>query len=240
MRNKLGQYKRKYHLNEHYFDKIDDEHKAYWLGFLYADGYNDERRGRIVVSLHGKDIEILQNFLKDLNSNHLIRKSKHTYTDNDICTIELSSRHLSQTLAKLGCYQCKSLTLSFPSSKYISKKFLAPFLRGMWDGDGEIKINKFSNRKYLYPHIAIYSSKVFCEQLQTVLTKLNFKSHIINMRNPLNKSLYIKGGKKEIKKFLVWLYKDASIYLNRKYANYLTILDMPDRKERQSKPRHPQ
>lgn len=29
---------RKHTLNEKYFDKIDTEHKAYWLGFLWADG----------------------------------------------------------------------------------------------------------------------------------------------------------------------------------------------------------
>ena len=28
-----------YNYNEKYFEVIDNEHKAYWLGFLYADGY---------------------------------------------------------------------------------------------------------------------------------------------------------------------------------------------------------
>ena len=28
----------KYSLNDDYFSVIDNEHKAYWLGFLYADG----------------------------------------------------------------------------------------------------------------------------------------------------------------------------------------------------------
>lgn len=27
-----------YSLNEHYFDNIDCDEKAYWLGFLFADG----------------------------------------------------------------------------------------------------------------------------------------------------------------------------------------------------------
>ena len=31
--------RRKYNVNDSYFEKIDTEHKAYWLGFIYADGY---------------------------------------------------------------------------------------------------------------------------------------------------------------------------------------------------------
>ena len=29
---------RKYSFNEHYFDNIDCQEKAYWLGFFAADG----------------------------------------------------------------------------------------------------------------------------------------------------------------------------------------------------------
>jgi hypothetical protein len=31
--------KQKYKINEDFFQEIDTEEKAYWLGFLYADGY---------------------------------------------------------------------------------------------------------------------------------------------------------------------------------------------------------
>lgn len=37
--NHPGQWKRKPKFNENYFDEIDNEHKAYWLGFIWADGY---------------------------------------------------------------------------------------------------------------------------------------------------------------------------------------------------------
>ena len=30
---------KKYNVDENYFSIIDNEYKAYWLGFLYADGY---------------------------------------------------------------------------------------------------------------------------------------------------------------------------------------------------------
>lgn len=38
---------RKYNFNEHYFDNIDCQEKAYWLGFFAADGYNHQSKGYI-------------------------------------------------------------------------------------------------------------------------------------------------------------------------------------------------
>ena len=40
-----------YTLNENYFEKIDTPRKAYWLGFLYADGYNNETHHTVRLSL---------------------------------------------------------------------------------------------------------------------------------------------------------------------------------------------
>ena len=35
----VSEARRKYKINEHYFDTIDTPNKAYVLGFLYADGF---------------------------------------------------------------------------------------------------------------------------------------------------------------------------------------------------------
>lgn len=36
---------RKYKLNEHFFDELNEK-SAYWLGFLYADGYVRMKDGK--------------------------------------------------------------------------------------------------------------------------------------------------------------------------------------------------
>lgn len=49
---------RSYALQEDYFDKIDTQEKAYWLGFIAADGCIGEQRGKpsvLVVGLAEKD-----------------------------------------------------------------------------------------------------------------------------------------------------------------------------------------
>ena len=47
--------------NEHVFDNIDSEEKAYWLGFIFADGYISSQEGNynFEISLKGSDKEHL-------------------------------------------------------------------------------------------------------------------------------------------------------------------------------------
>jgi DNA invertase Pin-like site-specific DNA recombinase len=53
--------KRQYKINEDYFEKIDTEEKAYFLGFLYADGHITSGKGKsITLSLQKADIHILE------------------------------------------------------------------------------------------------------------------------------------------------------------------------------------
>lgn len=40
---------RKYQVDHGYFNTIDSEEKAYWLGFLYADGYVSKRAKQKLV-----------------------------------------------------------------------------------------------------------------------------------------------------------------------------------------------
>lgn len=51
----------KYKLNEHYFDQIDSEEKAYLLGFLFADGYNSGH-GQVNLGLAEEDRRLLEAF----------------------------------------------------------------------------------------------------------------------------------------------------------------------------------
>ena len=55
-------YRKKYYLKEDIFDNIDTEEKAYWLGFLYADGNVANNASRIRLSLAENDLEILEKF----------------------------------------------------------------------------------------------------------------------------------------------------------------------------------
>lgn len=133
---------RKYNCNEDYFEKIDSNEKAYWLGLLYADGYVRKRKqcngqhnqgGIIGISLKNGDEYLIEKFIKDLNSNYKLRKSiKDSFLSYKL---EINSSKMADDLINLGCIPNKSLILLPPK---LENEFISHFIRGYFDGDGSI------------------------------------------------------------------------------------------------------
>lgn len=84
--------------NEYVFDNIDTEEKAYWLGFIYADGCISDN-GSLEIGLIDK--EHLEKFRKFLSSKNPIR-TKH-YKEYTSYSIMNKSRHLRDILMSYGC-----------------------------------------------------------------------------------------------------------------------------------------
>lgn len=61
--NSQNKYGRKYFFNQDYFEHIDCSEKAYWLGFIYADGYIT-RKNSFGCDLQLQDKEHLHKFLQ--------------------------------------------------------------------------------------------------------------------------------------------------------------------------------
>src|SRR5260370_41289523 len=59
---------RRYAVDEAFFDVIDTEEKAYWLGFLTADGTMREKGG--MLALQERDIDHLYKIRSSLRSKH--------------------------------------------------------------------------------------------------------------------------------------------------------------------------
>ena len=95
--------------NQHVFDSIDTEEKAYWLGFIFADGYVSTRDNTFEVSLKLSDFEHLEKLKKFLEWSGTVKK------DSFRCRLSVVNKHLKQTLVNYGCTPRKSLTLKFPN-----------------------------------------------------------------------------------------------------------------------------
>lgn len=211
--------KPKYYFNENYFDEIDTEHKAYWLGFFYADGYitqpHEERQApQFGFEVSTRDKELLIQFQKDLETNapiHVYKKEKSTYKHNyPMGRISISSRHLVNSLAKWGVIPNKTYFIKFPD--FLSEDLLWAFLRGYSDGDGTIF---YTYGKYLTWELC--GTKEFLEGLLHFLNKDLKISQRWPERDVNNYQVSIRDSQGEI---LSKLYKNATIFLNRKYQKF--------------------
>lgn len=210
----------KYYINELFFEKIDNERKAYWLGFFYADGnVSIGKRGHTVtLSLNPTDKKHIQTFQKNIETNTPIYYAKASNTSN----IRICNKKIAYDLNNLGCIPRKSLILKFPTPKQVPNNLIHHFIRGYFDGDG--CIHKIKTEKNIF-HISIMSSTQFCKGLRNFLIKkLNIR---INIRNPKNYkpetsviTIYSREGCYKMKKFL---YRNATVFLNRKYKIFKKV-----------------
>src|ERR1700722_2902584 len=135
-------YARKFDLNEHYFDVIDNEEKAYILGFIYADGNNLFRLNRISIHLSITDEEILKKMSHIFYGEEVLKYHSRTNDKGKIFRyvyLQLFSKHMSQHLATLGVVEAKSHKIVFP--EWLNKDLYRHFIRGLIDGDGWIYLS---------------------------------------------------------------------------------------------------
>ena len=207
--------------NENIFDSIDTEEKAYWLGFIYADGYiaNVENKKNIKyafeLSLCGKDIDHLykfNSFMQYKGNNVKLGKVKCNGKIYVRCRWKVGNKHLWETLNSYGCTPNKSLNLTFPDIKIFKYKWLIiPFIRGYFDGDGSVSSN--SNK-------SIKISIVGTTNFLNVISNIFFKNKLIKNHDNNDKTYVYNLSLRKARVFLYVIYYNASIYLDRKYQKF--------------------
>jgi hypothetical protein len=201
----------KYRLNPCAFDLIDSEEAAYLLGFIYADGgvnaYN-----RLTVELQERDIEVLYNLRRFLESDAPIniRKVKIPRTGEmtTACVYHAHSQYLAERLKGLGIVPRRGhfcLTeLAIPSHLFHH------FIRGFMDGDGSLTQSGDNPmiRFYGQTDILIWIRGVFHRELGT--------NPELTIRQKTGIKVIAFCGGRQCRKIVRWLYKDATIWLDRK------------------------
>jgi hypothetical protein len=210
--------KRIYNVNDNYFANIDSEEKAYWLGFLMADGYINQRSGqdRLILDIAKKDEDHLEAFKKAINfegpiKEFIIKSGK--WENFKHSQIAITSQKLVDNLNKLGCTAKKSLSLKFPKLK---SDLINHFIRGYFDGDGSVFISqeKHWRNGAIKPviHYRFIGTKEF---LENVNDHINLNGRLAPTKGSKAFELSYKRNKKVVL-FYNYLYKDASIFLKRK------------------------
>ena len=131
--------RRKYKLNENYFEDVSSERVAYWLGFIAADGCVMNRPGKRILSieLSEKDESHLLKFKKDMEyTGPLYYKKARIDGGNSSVHLQLCSPKLILDLIKHGIVERKSLILEPPL--WLRKDLIRHWIRGLFDGDGSV------------------------------------------------------------------------------------------------------
>lgn len=219
----------KYFCNKEYFDVIDTEEKAYVLGFYYADGC--VVGNNLVIQLSDVDTEIVEKFKKifydDREANYGF-ENKMTPKSGMKRYVGLGARsdHMIETLNKIGLTPRKSLTAIFPSEEFLPKHLQRHFIRGIFDGDGCIHIP--NNKKESPICMFIGSENCTYSIIDIINENLKIQPQLIYAKDTKHPTLqthtFVYKNFKNCKKFLDFMYKDSTIYLQRKYKKYELFL----------------
>lgn len=132
---------RHYDVNAEAFKTIDTPEKAYWLGFLYADGYVHTSRGEVKLQLAAKDHGHLVKYRQFLQSDIPIKPDvQANKAGNPAFKLTVYNRKFTKHLIAKGCTQAKSFTITFPP--WLDSKFFGAFILGLLDGDGSVGVYK--------------------------------------------------------------------------------------------------
>jgi intein-encoded DNA endonuclease-like protein len=197
---------RTYEFDDTYFENIDNESKAYWLGFIAADGnvYKNELR----IHISSKDKMHIIKFKNDIKSNNIINNGQ-----NDTISFNIYSKKIVKQLTKYNIVPQKTNTFSI---KNIPSKFIRHFIRGYFDGDGCIYVKNKQNCWSIFSN----SSK-FIKQIISIINKAINDELLVYSQN---KGWSIRLSRKlSIEKIYHYLYDDSSICLERKLNKFKII-----------------
>ena len=236
---------RKHSFDYSYFDNIDSEKKAYFLGLLYADGNNITSKSTegISISLQKEDGYILEILKKDIKSDYPLIKRDKTNNRSEQIMFYVYYKGLKEKLDKIGLYQRKTCLLDFPL--FLDDNMMHHFIRGYFDGDGCVwngkrkkMLVKDGKSKNGYRYRIVHNVKFnitgytgFIKNLQNWLNeKIGLPFNKFNYRHKTNLACATieYSGRGNIEKFYNYIYNGANVYLKRKKNKFCEILKIND------------
>lgn len=204
-----------YSVNDQFFKVIDVEEKAYWLGFLAADGGISSKRPRLSLSQSHKDKSQLEKFKEALDSSYPIYNHKIKKRGYLGYRLRITSKELVDDLADKGVIPKKSLILKPPQN--VPSYLIRHWIRGYFDGDGSvgIYIDKRKGRNGLFLRTNIIGTK---EVLKFILDQVGLDQPIKQGSNSKAFVFRISGVKGL--QLYYYMYNTAIIYLERKRKKF--------------------
>lgn len=219
-----------------FFDEINTEEKAYVLGLYISDGSihkGNIRQGyKLNFSLSSIDVDILIKI-----KNILSPRSNITYSDkrinkygiltNSMSKLTIFSKNIVNTLDKYG-YGTKKTYLEKTIKKVVPDNLMYHFIRGYFDGDGninhskvnkEVKLKNYESNNFSFSIIS--KDKQILSDIEDFLIKEGFK-----VNNSISKNWFVISINKKdnIIKLYEKLYENSNIYIDRKHKKFSNII----------------
>lgn len=202
-----------YDLKETFFDNIDNEKKAYILGLLYADGCNTGKR--VTLGLTGDGEKNLLDRIGSIlyNDNYPLGYWKKTKS----WRLTIVNKKLATQLVSLGVVPRKSLILKFPSRSIVRETLLNHFIRGYFDGDGSIMLQR-DNTRHIVSFVGTFD---FLTELKNILIGKDVFGNIYNASAKSGRLFDLRiQDRKSVDVFCRFIYDNATIWLGRKKEKF--------------------
>jgi hypothetical protein len=203
--------------NENIFEKCDTPEKAYWLGFISADGCVEDRKKRthrLTIGLAKIDKKHLEKFRDFMQIENPVKEYSTSFR------VEIINQKICDDLAQYNIIPRKSLVYKFPIAT-IPPELYSHFLRGSFDGDGYISLSLERNTC----NMGFLGTKDLMENFRKILTEQASLPELkILTQDKIFKIGY--GGKKNTVLLHDYLYKNSNenIFLDRKKEKFMEAL----------------
>lgn len=220
--------------NENYFETIDTEDKAYFLGLIYSDGClinnQKEYRYKLTLKLHIKDKDILEKFIKYVDG----EMDLWFHGQREMCEISLSGKKIVSDLQNKGAYPNKTFNIKYPE---LDENLERHFLRGYFDGDGCIRINVDKRDGSKRGDLRIVSGSI--DMLNKINERMNilFGTNINKLYGPINKEYKFIGwaSMSDIEKIYYGFYTGVTLFLQRKNVIFNEVINIITNKKKYRK-----
>ena len=213
---------RKINVDENFFSSWSPE-MAWVLGLIFSDGNLFVDKGNNArISIAQKETELLDKVKILMNCNarlyHSPRKVYDDVVSGELYTLQIQDKKIFSDLISLGLVENKSLTVDFPN---IPKEYVRHFIRGCWDGDGSVFLERGKGLSARIRTSFVSGSLSFIKGMLYELEKAGLKKRNIytSTYKRKNPSYSFKINKPECEKLYHYLYENvpAEQYLERKY-----------------------
>lgn len=209
-------------LNKHYFDVIDTEEKAYWLGYLTARGrvsdVNEWGRKELFLSIAPKNLEHFERFKETIEADVEILTQRNYRVDKDYYKMRISSHYLASKLEEYHIETPKHDLTRVP--EVVPEELVRHYFRGHYDGKGFLHVRPDGEHSMLFMY---GSDPMLYDWCKYLVEEVGVELSPGAVSNPSDTHLNHKftlHAHDKIKKILDHLYADATIYQNRNWSKY--------------------